>query len=280
MTRKGSIMRTRETAGLPELESMLTLAAARRARESKAGGGRRVAGARISHVAAVGLVCLAFGGTAMAASGVWDPIIGSPSDPVTLSDTPVPAALIAQLGVLRRDQTPQDRSAAVEATLKGGELPDGVRLDSVRYLAPGPNGEATILLSGLKAAPYETEDEPLCVARPFPGIGRAASLCFGLSMLMSDHARASQVDVASDTGTAYGLVPDGVATVTAKFGSAPDVTVPVADNYWEIPLSGAELSNAHGEASVQRTVWRDANGNVVPQQSQQDDTSLANGRHG
>ncbi|MGB7684500.1 MAG: hypothetical protein WBL45_01810, partial [Solirubrobacterales bacterium] len=205
-------------------------------------------------------------GTAVAATGAWNPLVGSSDEPATISDTPVPAELTAKLGVLRRDQTAQDRSAEVEATLDGGEaLPTGVRLDAVRYLAPAPNGEATILLSGVDTSPIFTEEEPLCVARPFFGDQRAVSLCFGLSMLMSGDARGLLID-ASGAATALGIVPDGVATVTAEFGSAPDRTVSVTNNYWELSLGGAELSNANGESGVQATVWRDADGNVVPHQ--------------
>jgi hypothetical protein len=287
-------MRTRgHQVALPELEGMLTRAAARRVRSTPEG--RRLAGWRVSRLVAVGAACLAFAGTAMAATGVWNPVVGSESEPATLSETPVPAALTAQLGVLRREQTPRDRSPEVEATLDGGFVPEGVRLDSVRYLAPGANGEATILLSGEHvrfffaslllhsdrgdvvvgkvppeaagdAAAAEPPQEPVCVARPFPGDEQAVALCFDLSMLMSGEAHASQVDTTTNTGTALGVVPDGVTTVTAEFGSAPPVTVPVADNYWELPLSGAELSDAAGESGVQRTVWRDADGEIVPQQ--------------
>jgi hypothetical protein len=276
---------------LPELERVLTRTAARHVKRTAPG--RRFAGWRVSRLVAVGAACLAFAGTAMAATGAWGPVVGSESHPATLSDTPVPAELTAKLAVLRREQTPQDRSVEVEATLNGGYVPEGVRLDSVRYLAPGPNGEATILLSGVRpsfsansllqvtlgpdgvsnrallvsrAPAPGTVEEPLCVARPFPGDRQAVALCFGLSMLMSGEAQAGQVDVASDEGTAFGVVPDGVASVTAEFGSSPPVTVPVANNYWEVPLSGAELSNANGESGVQHTVWRDAEGEVVPQQ--------------
>lgn len=261
-------MNDRSPVLLPKLERMLASAATGRTVVPTAGR-RSLSRPRggLTRIAAIGAACLAFAGTAMAATGIWNPVVGDPDDPPVLSNTPVQAALSAQLGVLRRDQTDQDRSPEVEATLNGAQVPDGVRLDSVRFLAPGVNGEATILVSGVKAAPYETKEEPLCVLRPAPGDGPAAGLCFDLSMLTSDHARATDVDVTSNSGVAYGVVPDGVATVTAEFGSAPDATVPVADNYWELPVGGAELSNANGYGGVQRTVWRDADGNVVAQGS-------------
>jgi hypothetical protein len=273
MTRKGHIVRTTETKTLlPELEQMLRTAAAGRVKESSVGDGSlaRALRGRPSRIVAVGLTCLAFGGTALAATGVWNPVVGDSDNPATLSSTAVPAELTAALGVLRRDQTAQDRSAEVEATLNGSEvLPKGVRLDSVRYLAPAENGEATILLSGMQAPSYEAGEEPVCVVRPFGDLP-ATSSCFDLPMLMSGRALAMFIDATFNSGTAIGLVPDGVESVTAKFGSAPDRTVPVTNNYWELDLSGGEFSNANGESGVQQTVWHDADGNVVPQQTGED----------
>lgn len=227
----------------------------------------RTGGWRASRVVGIAAIGLVFGGTAVAATGVWNPLVGDSNHPATLASTPVPAELIAHLGVLRREQTPQDRSAEVEATLKDGLFPpQGVRLDSVRYLAPGPNGEAVVLLSGVQTA--YTEGEPFCVVRPFQPfpeyrLEKANFMCFDLARLMSGGAHG--MNYTSSSGIAYGVVPDGVASLTAKFASAPDVTVPVKDNYWEFPVSGPQLS--YGEPGVVATVWRDADGNVVRQQS-------------
>jgi hypothetical protein len=276
MTRKGSILRSRgNQSALPDLERMLTIAAATQVKESNAAAGRRIAGWRASRVVAVGVACLAFGGTAMAATGVWDPGIGarSSSGPASISTTPVPAALVAQIAVLRRDQTDQDRSPEVEATLARASLAGGVRPDSARFLAPGANGEATVMFSAEKGSSFVSEGEPVCVDRPFAPFHQSGYLdngafCFGLGELLSGHAYATDAEVASNTWLTVGVVPDGVATVTAEFGSAPDVTVPVTNNYWELSPSGPQLSNANGEAGVEHTVWRDADGNVVPQAAQ------------
>jgi hypothetical protein len=209
------------------------------------------------------------------ASGIWDPGIGirSSSGPATVSDTPVPAALTEALGVLRRPATAQDRSAEVEATLRGAVGADGVRPDSARYLAAGVPGEATVLLSSESVNPVFTDGQPLCVFRPHEVGGQIPAGCFGADQLLSGEATATLIDERTGAAIAYGMGPDGVATVTAKFGSAPDRTIPVANNYWEMDLSGAELSNANGESSVQGTVWRDANGAVVAQR-------LLDGRQG
>jgi hypothetical protein len=239
--------------------------------------GRRVAGRRAPRLAAAALACLAVGGTAMAATGAWDPLVGSSSDPATLSETPVPSDLVAQLAVLRHAPTAQDHSVEVEATLAGAEVPNGVRLDSVRYLAPGANGEATILLSGMDfPTAYDGgQGEPLCVIRSVAGDRSPDDpLCFDFPELVSGHAYAVEfsgalhtgTDVTLNTGTAFGVVPDGVATVTAEFGSASERTVQVTNNYWEMPLSGSELMTANDEFGIRHIVLRDAGGTVVPQQ--------------
>lgn len=263
--RKGLVLKSRGSeAGLPELERIVTTAAARRM-EPKLNSWRRLSGAKGSRVVAVGLCALAFGGTAMATTGAWDPLVGSSEHPAPLSDTPVPAGLVAELGVLRREQTAKDRSAEVEATLEGGPIgfkymPSfAVRLDSVRYLGPGPNHEALILLSGVrterpaiepKRERWTAEVGEVCVARPIPGFEEAPMECFDRIDLMSGQAVLGRA----------GLAPDGVATVTAKFYDAPDVTVPVKDNYWKLP------PGAHRSPSRPQFVWRDADGNFIPHQ--------------
>jgi hypothetical protein len=275
MTRKGRIMKSKgnEAVALPELERMLTVTAAGQVKESSIGIGRRIVGSRPSRIVAIGAACLAFGGSAMAATGVWDPGIGSSSydGPATIADTPVPDALSEHLGVLRRDPTAQDRSAAVEATLRGASDADGVRPDSARFLAAGSGGEATVLLSAETTAPYEAEgEEPVCVARP-TGYAQEPvdTLCVGLGQLMAGRGYGEERNEITGSSAAYGLVPDGVASVTAEFGGAPDVTVPVANNYFELPLSGPELTNGGGayEAGAEHIVMHDASGAVVPPQS-------------
>jgi hypothetical protein len=266
MTMKGRILKSRGIgSALPELERMLATTAGRHVKVTKA---RRALVARSTRVAAIGLACLAFGGSAMAATGIWSPAIGtgSANGPATISDTPVPAALSAQLSVLRRDPTDQDRSAEVEATLRSASAPEGVRPDSVRYLGPGANGEATLLYSAIEASPFDPGEETVCVDRPMADWPETPAMCFGLSELLAGEAAMTVVHDNGQFALALGIVPDGVATVTAEFGGGPDVTVPVDNNYWELRGSDAKLSDRIGEAGVEHTVWRDAGGNVVSQQ--------------
>jgi hypothetical protein len=274
MTRKGRIMKSKgnEAVALPELERMLTVTAAGQVKESSIGIGRRIVGSRPSRIVAIGAACLAFGGTAMAATGVWDPGIGADSSqgPAEVSNTPVPTAMAGVFAVLRRDQTDQDRSPEVEATLAKAALADGVRPNSVRYLGPGEPGEATIMFSAEMPGSFSHGEEPICVDRPYApfrdnGFTDNDPFCFGLGEVLSGHGFGMMSSAGTSSWLTVGVVPDGVATVTAQFGSAPDVTVPVVDNYWELTLSGAELSNANSDSGVVHTVWHDADGNVVPQ---------------
>jgi hypothetical protein len=257
-----------ETVALPELQRMLTVSAAGQVKESRVGAIRRIAGTRASRVAAVGAACLAFGGTAMAATGVWNPGIGAESShgPARVSDTPVPTAMTEALGVLRRDQTDQDRSAEVEATLAKTVLADGARPSSIRYLAPGVPGEATIAFSAESPGSFLHQKEPICVDRPWAPsrLNDSAdniAFCFGLGEVLSGHGFGIMTSVDLGAFLAVGVVPDGVASVTAQFRSAQfpsapdDVTVPVTDNYWELK----------SDSGVLHTVWHDASGQVVPQ---------------
>lgn len=42
------------------------------------------------------------------------------------------------------------------------------------------------------------------------------------------------------SGEAFGLVPDGVVAITAKFSNGTERDVAVADNYWQFSWNGAE----------------------------------------
>jgi hypothetical protein len=71
-------MRSNRTEALiPELERSLAAGAAGQRRGSKIATIRRAASGRAGRVAAIGATCLAFGGTAMAATGMWNPEIGT-----------------------------------------------------------------------------------------------------------------------------------------------------------------------------------------------------------
>jgi hypothetical protein len=306
MMRNGEQIGPNETeTALPELERMLIetaaaqidSAAASERRTSRRRAWRRFSALGPPRLAAIGLAIALCGGTAMAATGVWEPPIGvlTGAAPPTTSHSPVPAAVTDAFGVLRREQTPKDRSTEVEATLARALFADGIRPGSVRYLAPSKvKGEAVVIFSARLPGEPAERAEQLCFYRPefaatteelpncftedtlFAGRAFTGYVTFSPRLLKEERSRGSAADVECEKAqppafcqptkeTAVGLAPDGVATVTAKFTAAPDVTVPVHENYFEIPLHGAEIS--HRPGGVRRVVWRDAEGHVIPQRS-------------
>jgi hypothetical protein len=281
---KGHDMRSDRTeAVIPELERSLAAGAAGQTRGSRFSTMRRAASTRGARAAAIGATCLAFGGTAMAATGVWDPGIGAhapDTPPPTISASPVSAAMAEALGVFSRAPNAQDRGHEVEATLStlGSQFADGVRPDSVRYLEGNAHGEATVLLSAERSVftsgngvELFGSGEPACVVAPGGGL-ETAPFCFGLDKILAGKATFAVERVDRLTGEAWGLVPDGVATVTARFdGEAREV--PVTDNYFRYTWGNRDAKPINGEGpSVMRTssfpdmIWRDAEGDVVPQQ--------------
>jgi hypothetical protein len=285
MREKGRTLRRRGLdPALPELERMLTTTAGAHVKESKQSVGRRIAGARGPRLAAIGLTCLAFGGTAMAATGVWDPGIGSSaSAPApTISATPVPMATSEALGALSREPNAQDRGPEVQATLSslGNEFANGIRPDSVRYLGTNASGEATILVSAESSAFTSSKygadlmgtGEPVCVIAP-NSAGDSLPFCFGLDAILTGRAVEAVESRDQKAGFAWGIVPDGVASVSAEFRGGVVREVPVTDNYFQ--YSWGDAGHRRGQASVAWTgpggpteglVWHDADGNVVPQQ--------------
>src|SRR4051812_1894795 len=159
-------------AVLPEMERSLLAGAVALGRRRKVGRTRLLAQIRVARVVAAAVVCLACGGTALAATGAWDPVIGGAQidGPVSTSESPIPEPLLEALAVLRRAPTALDHSPEVEATLREVGFADGVRPESVRFLRAGDRGEATIALSAESAVEVEAEvknpgedRQPVCV---------------------------------------------------------------------------------------------------------------------
>jgi hypothetical protein len=230
---------------LPQLERAVAAAAARTIAPRRDPWWARL-GRRGTRAAVIATATLALGGTALAATGGWKPLIGdlATDGPPRLTSTPVPPEIANALGVLRRQQTARDRSPAVEATLHqvSSYHVEGVRPESIRYLAPAVGGEAAIVFSAEEsesidgpspyldpgsAAPWAGGD-PLCVFSP-----PAGSECFHLSTILKGEALWSEGGPSG--GAMFGLVPDGVATVTGHFGDGRKIRVPVVNNYFKIP---------------------------------------------
>src|SRR5262249_42186315 len=122
-----------------------------------------------SRLAAIAFVLVLCAGTAMAATGVWDPPLGAITGrtPPLRSESPVPKRITDVLGILRRKQTWKDRSLGVEETLSRATYADGIRLDSVRYLWSDVEGMAGVLFSVRRPNPVPHEPrEQLCLYPP------------------------------------------------------------------------------------------------------------------
>jgi hypothetical protein len=263
----------------------------------------------------------------MAATGVWDPQIGTEatdSPPPSISNTPVSPTVAGSLAVLRREPTDQDHGPEVEATLRAlgrsfgfahssdPELAEllslfkygvkGVRPESVRYLAPTPDGKATILfsaedagygLSGVLEAlqaggqPLYLDGQGVCMFEPAgseaPGIsGAGVPMCFVLDTILEGRATWMTPGGIEPTGGAHGIVPDGVASVTARFPNGTEVDAPVANNYFQLtwgaaqsaPVPGDDRERAINEdwEEPKEFIWHDAEGAIVqPQQPSDED---------
>jgi hypothetical protein len=286
---------------LPEVERMLIKTAAAQI-DGAAAPAHEVSGKRrrgwrgrlgAPRVAALGFVFVLGGGTALAATGVWDPPIGALTGvpaPRT-SESRVPLRITDVLGILRREQTPKDRSPEVEATLARAFFANGIRPSSVRFLAPSEAaGEATVLFSAERSpsGPYDPP-EKVCFYRPaFATQTRELPFCTDLREVLSGQAFANlgnylpvprkELEAHPEAvieciaprphafcpqrkSIAAGLVPDGVAMVTLRFSGAPARTIPVHHNYFEAVLRGAEITHLPG--GVRYVIMRDAEGNAI-----------------
>jgi len=256
---------------LPQLERMLVQQAARRARPIAAApraglealaAPRRLRVSRRSAVLAL-LAALVLGG-AVAATTVWTPLLGTEhAGRPTVSATPPSPAALKLLGVLRRAQTPADRDAQTQTVLRllGPQL-HGVRTRYIRKLEADIGGAAVTLV------PVESFSEPgeafavpleggfVCVLYPFPQGPRGASLnCWSPSEIAGGSAIG--VTRGADALHVFGLVPDGVATVTIELADGSEIAAAVRENFFDAPESST------GFERVRAIRWQAAEGAVI-----------------
>jgi hypothetical protein len=224
-------------------------------------------GARSALVAAV---TLAVAGTAVAATNGWHPTIGDLANdgPASVSGAPVSPAFMNALGVLRREPTARDRSPAVELTLRtlNRYHVNAVHPDTVRYLAPGAGGAATILAVAGESEGFPNRDA-LCVYHPIlaPPAGKLPTgfpeFCSDLEQVRSGMAFSG----ISGPGEEWieGLVPDRVASVSILYEDGNERTVTVENNYYN--AFRGSTGKVVDPPALSRVIWRDARGAVVPQ---------------
>jgi hypothetical protein len=191
---------------------------------------------RLSRPIIVGLSLTAFAGTAVAALALWTPVLGDSrfgEAPPTTSASAPPADQLAALAVLRREQSPADRSGALAtgALRAINASSSGVRTNYIRVLAGGSASSGFVLVPVAERRPSLVSPaaipDALCLYAAQSGA--FAVNCYTLAQVRSGAAR----NVAF--GQIFGLAPDGVTAVTITVGGVA-VSAPVQNNFFDAPL--------------------------------------------
>ncbi|MEA2495433.1 MAG: hypothetical protein QOJ29_3344 [Thermoleophilaceae bacterium] len=233
------------------------LAAARRHLPDAAASLAKPRRTRVGVVALAGAVLTA---SALAATRPWEPEIGNShfgEKPASVSPTAPPANQLQLLGVLRRDQTVDDRGAAAREALRyiSGSTTSGVRTASVRVL-----GHGAVIVPVMENSTNGDIADALCLFYPDPAGDGGAKSCFSTNDIRTGQATDSL------GRHFYGLVPDGVASVLATFTDGRTVTVPVTDNYFDVSTPAASNSEPSAPiADAPQLRWLDSNGLSVEQ---------------
>jgi hypothetical protein len=274
---------------LPEVEHSL-LAAAQRRHELTAdtatpspGAMRRLWRTRRALVLACGSLLIAV--PAVAATQPWQPLLGDPSvdgSSPTVSADRVPAPQLQALGVLRREQTEQDRGAETRQLLSSlAPVTDGVRLQAVRLLH-AESGQSVALVPVARLYRRMPAAGGRIVGRD--GLCLTNTLNGGLSVVCGTTRELNAGGIAGTSGVfTYGLVPDGVASVRFAFTNGPTIDLAVRDNFYgeDLPAAPARIDQRPVTLGLQRNpspasstaarpvtvTWLDADGGAVPLQS-------------
>jgi hypothetical protein len=190
----------------------------------------------------------------------WAPLLAhrSPGAPIsTTSETAPPAAELALLGVLRRPQDSQDRSATATHLLSligDGEV--GVRLSYLRLLTT-PGGQTALLVSLRHVPGPMAADLCLFFGDQDPAHASSATGVCGEAQTL----RANGL-IANVGGAIFGLVPDGVSRVVAEYSDGQAVSSPVQDNYFS--LIGPRTSGSPtGVTAPHLLHWLDSTGRAM-----------------
>jgi hypothetical protein len=228
---------------------------------------RRLPHRRAIVLAVVALLVL--GGSAIAATGVWRPVLGTHVHP---SSKPTPPVVRGALGVLERRQTDADRSSDVVAALRQFDPARwivGPHLGEVRLLARRADGISVLAPFDRRRGDHHTQ---LCLlytdARGVGGsCGDAAKLrTRGIGGFMPrqrpfhGHDRGGHAITVPGTAVAHywGLVPNGVANVRLTWTDGSAVTAAVTGNYYDASSTAWALPRL--------TEWLGADGSVLHRQ--------------
>jgi hypothetical protein len=163
-----------------------------------------------------------------------------------------PATLTSILGVLQRPATPADE---IPAEALAGIVPyaySALWLGSVRLLdtvgdkryflipgvyAPPPFPEVCVKLEPPRVRHLSEKDPqvgsygPVVTLEPYSA-HQTGGIPFTASEIQAGTANEPALERSGSTTPFYGLVPDGVASVTVTAGGAPPTSVPVANNFF------------------------------------------------
>lgn len=240
---------------LASLRQELVAASDRLGAGSAAAPRRRSWWRRSPRTVALALAGLTVSATALAATTPWQPLFGDPTyespQPRVTGSAP-PADQLALLGVLRREQTEDDRGPVTRQALRFfGTSTQDVYTRYIRHLPAGAGPLPAILVparSWSVAGLFE-KDDVLCVFVGEAGGDGGAKGCYTTAEIRRGRGGGALGPVV------YGLVPDGVAEVRVRY---PDGTrrVPVRDNFFELSAPGRAV--AGGGVSPARswgTTW-------------------------
>lgn len=212
--------------------------------------------------------------TALAATTTWHPRFGDPEHPSPqprVTGAAPAAEQLALLGVLRREQTPEDRGATTRQALRYfGTTTQDVYSNYIRALRSGSQGLPAILvpagswdlrgLLGGRAAPAGvdaarlTKHDVLCVFVAEGNGDGGAKGCYTTADVRRGRAGGSL------GGVRYGIVPDGVAEIHIRDAGGTR-RIPVRDNFFEHRAGdGPSPARSYG------TTWVDADGEPTPEQ--------------
>jgi hypothetical protein len=238
---------------LPELRAAVVGAAATRPRR------------RPPRALAPAAAVVALAGGVFALAGALH-TTSAPSRPAEVQATPTadpattpPADQLARFAVLRRAPTADDAAALAELQGLSRKVPN-VRDGYVRSLGVH-GGKHVILYSQTKTdTPADAPAgigyaDPLCVLYPDPVDGYGGG-CYNLHSILAHDAWGS-------LGLhVHGLVPDGVATVIARFADGTELRADVHDNFFEFD-GPANMIAKDMTPETATFSWLDAAGNPI-----------------
>ncbi len=209
---------------------------------------------------AVAAAALTLSATALAATTPWRPYFGDPEHPSPqprVTGSAPPAEQLALLGVLRRDQTPEDRGATTQQALRYfGTTTQDVHSDYIRRLPIGPGYLPAVLVPARswEVAGLLHKEDVLCVFVAERNGDGGAKGCYTTEELRRGRAGGGLGSVT------YGLVPDGVAEIRVRYPGGTQ-RVPVRDNFFEHRALGEDASSTATSLarSLGRT-WVDGDG--------------------